>query len=154
MKWLWLLIVPLLFGLALLIAGLRSGGTLAFLFWLELKLILLTVAVPVVFWEHYRNRLIRARSDPFCVHCGWTLVGLPDEGKCPECGRPYRMKVVTMFRADPRWVMSYWTFAGRPPFRIRQMRRLTCGWDFARWLRRFAYLRFVIIGIRLTRLAG
>lgn len=26
--------------------------------------------------------------DPYCSHCGYSLVGLTESSKCPECGRP------------------------------------------------------------------
>ncbi|MFO0838645.1 MAG: hypothetical protein U1D55_08940 [Phycisphaerae bacterium] len=28
------------------------------------------------------------RPDPYCGHCGYSLVGLTDSSKCPECGKP------------------------------------------------------------------
>lgn len=115
MRWGWVLVVPLVFGFALFIAGLVSGGTDAVGFWVGLKVPLLTSVAILAVWEHLRHKAIRARDDPFCIHCGWTLRGLPDEGNCPECGRKYSMKVVQMFRQDPQWVIAYWRSSGKPP---------------------------------------
>ena len=115
MRWGWVLLVPLAFGLALLIAGLVWGGADAAGFWVGLKLLLLTILAPVATWEHLRHKAIRGRADLFCIHCGWTLRGLPDEGNCPECGRTYSMRVVQMFRQDPQWVIAYWRSSGKPP---------------------------------------
>ncbi len=33
--------------------------------------------------------IFRPRTDPHCGHCGFSLQGLPGEGKCPECGTAY-----------------------------------------------------------------
>jgi hypothetical protein len=30
----------------------------------------------------------RPRPDPFCANCGYTLTGLTESSKCPECGKP------------------------------------------------------------------
>ncbi len=32
------------------------------------------------------------RNVPTCRQCDYCLFGLPMEGKCPECGTPYRIK--------------------------------------------------------------
>jgi hypothetical protein len=56
----------------------------------RLAALVLTLLVPVLTWDHFRQRAIRARADPFCPHCGGTLIGLPGEGRCPGCGAQYR----------------------------------------------------------------
>jgi len=35
------------------------------------------------------NRLFARAGDPSCPGCGFSLVGLPDTGVCPECGGAY-----------------------------------------------------------------
>ena len=85
------------------------------LWWFGAKVLALTLAVPVIAWGHLRDKATKARRDPFCLHCGWTLNGLPQEGNCPECGRAFKMQVVEMFRRDPAWVIAYWRSAHKPP---------------------------------------
>ena len=113
--WGWLLLVPpavlLLISLGLLIARERMGGY----WWIVFRLFLVVTPIPLLFLDYFRFKAIRARTDPFCIHCGYTLQGLPQEGTCPECGRRYRMPVVEMFRRDPQWVIAYWRNAGKPP---------------------------------------
>lgn len=54
--------------------------------------------------------------DPYCSHCGYSLVGLTESSKCPECGRPL-VEVLTRdaiaFRAGKRY-KSKTTLFGRP----------------------------------------
>lgn len=33
--------------------------------------------------------IFKPRTDPHCGHCGYTLSGLADHGRCPECGTEY-----------------------------------------------------------------
>ena len=115
MTWWWALLPTFLLGLGLVIAALFPGEFRAAFCWLGMKTLVLTLAVPVLAWGHLRQRAIQARTDDFCSHCGWTLQGLPEEGRCPECGRPYRIKIVRMFRRDPQWVIAYWQSSGKPP---------------------------------------
>ena len=51
-------------------------------------------------------------SDPYCLHCGYSLVGLTDSSKCPECGKP----IVEVLVRD--------SFPGRRGFRYQSHRRL------------------------------
>lgn len=44
-----------------------------------------------------RARWIRAATESdgaLCLHCGYSLRGLPDHQNCPECGRPYDLEKV------------------------------------------------------------
>ena len=113
--WAWAMLAPILVGVALVAGGAVAGPGHGAVFWVGMKILLLALVIPAVTWDHLRHNVIRARLDPFCIHCGWTLTGLPQEGRCPECGRAYRMKVVEMFRRDPQWVMAYWRLSGKPP---------------------------------------
>lgn len=49
----------------------------------------------------------------YCHHCEYELMGLPDKGACPECGKPYDKHSV--YRAaqsrEPGWIRHVqWVF--------------------------------------------
>ncbi|HEY2588401.1 MAG TPA: hypothetical protein VGI81_21855 [Tepidisphaeraceae bacterium] len=114
--WWWVLLVgPLAVGSALLTVAILGGRPYAVCSWLGIRVVTAWLIIPPIAWGSLRLKVMRLRTDPYCIHCGYTLIGLPEEGKCPECGRPYRMKVVEMFRRDPQWVMAWWRLSGRPP---------------------------------------
>ncbi|MBC7773289.1 MAG: hypothetical protein H7210_12395 [Pyrinomonadaceae bacterium] len=46
----------------------------------------------LVFWIARRHRLQRAV--PMECECGYSLIGLKELGKCPECGRSYSLSVL------------------------------------------------------------
>ena len=66
------------------------------------------LALPVVLAGYGIALAIRARKDPFCIHCGQCLYGLPPVHQCPECGRPYDLVVVEEYRRDPHWFTERW----------------------------------------------
>jgi hypothetical protein len=114
--WCWLaLVLPISVAGAISVAAFIGGRSYLLLWWVGLRLTFIALAIPFLLWDHLKTKVYKARQDPFCIHCGYTVMGLPEEGKCPECGRPYRMSVIQMFRHDPQWVMAHWRFNGRPP---------------------------------------
>jgi hypothetical protein len=42
------------------------------------------------------------RNDPFCSHCGYSLKGLTESSKCPECGKPL-VEVLTRSSQFPQY---------------------------------------------------
>jgi hypothetical protein len=76
--------------------------------------VLALAALAVWAWQ-LLNKGVRARTDLFCVHCGYSLEGLPDHHRCPECGRPYHFWVVEEYKRDPDWFIMRWKARRRLP---------------------------------------
>jgi hypothetical protein len=105
--WRWLWFTPaaaIVLSLALL--PLRpSYAQILFTFW---KPIVVAVVVPSMMAVHALKTLVRQRNDPFCIHCGYSVVGLPDGHRCPECGRKFSLAVIEEYRRDPHWFVERW----------------------------------------------
>jgi hypothetical protein len=70
------------------------------------KPITMVVAIPILASVSTVHSALRARRDPFCIHCGYSLEGLPDHYHCPECGRPYCLRLIEEYRRDPAWFVQ------------------------------------------------
>ena len=68
---------------------------------IKLLLVLGGVALSIVLYG--MKRVSHARNDPFCIHCGYSLTGLAENGTCPECGRGYNAAVIAEYRKDPHF---------------------------------------------------
>src|SRR5690348_13503520 len=79
MKWRLLYFVPLLVMLTLLVF-------IPFVVLYLWKLLVIAVVVPLTAAANTAKNAIRLRKEPFCIHCGYDLTGLPDGHLCPECG--------------------------------------------------------------------
>lgn len=107
MGWRIVLVVPL--ALLLLATGLLgSWGMLPQLLVWGAKLWILAIGGAVALFAWAVGQAVRHRADPFCIHCGYTLLGLPDHHRCPECGRPYSLALVAEYRRDPHWFVQRW----------------------------------------------
>ena len=84
--------------------------------WLGLKGILWALAIPVALLADVVRRVTSARTEPFCIHCGYALHGLPERGICPECGSGYSRQIIEEYRRDPNWfIQRYKAQKNLPP---------------------------------------
>ena len=99
MGWRVIYFVPLLFVLAtaLLVPWLV-------LFWW--KLVVVAVALPLGAAMAAAKHALRLRKEPFCIHCGYTMLGLPDGHRCPECGVPFHRHEMEDYQRDPHWYIK------------------------------------------------
>lgn len=94
--WRWLYFVPavLLVPLALVLPF------MVFLIW---KLLVVAVALPMGALARSARHALRLRTEPFCIHCGYGLTGLPEGHRCPECGVAFSLFEMEEYRRDPHW---------------------------------------------------
>ena len=115
--WKWLILLPCLciaIGwpvLAIVMPGLAMRSLSS-----EVKLWLLAVGGAITLVLTAIKKGVATRKDAFCIHCGYTLQGLAEEGRCPECGRTYIRSIVDEFRKDPHFFeVRYKKLKSHPP---------------------------------------
>jgi hypothetical protein len=109
MRWRTLYFVPAVLLIMLLLLAVvatpfaLAGVQLLVAWW---KLLLIAIALPTAMAIRAARDAIRARPDPFCIHCGYSMAGLPDQHTCPECGEPYDRAVSEEYRRDPHFFID------------------------------------------------
>lgn len=81
------------------------------------KLIPIAVVLPASYVINVSRHILRSRKGPFCIHCGYTLMGLPDHHTCPECGETYSFATIEEYRRDPNWFIRRYTMHRELPRR-------------------------------------
>jgi hypothetical protein len=61
----------------------------------------IVVICPRVVFARMKGELLE-NEHLLCLHCGYSLKGLPSEHVCPECGRPYSAD--TLRQAWRHWI--------------------------------------------------
>lgn len=114
MGWWNLLWIPVIAAFATLVLSLADGIVpWAALFWL--KVWIAVVALPLGIAIRQAAAALRKRRDPFCIHCGYSLVGRPDGTPCPECGGATSEALCREYQRDPHWFIQRWDARHRTP---------------------------------------
>ncbi|HZL35728.1 MAG TPA: hypothetical protein VFC78_10500 [Tepidisphaeraceae bacterium] len=113
--WRWILLLPAVGVIGVLVGGAFWPALWAPLWWIGWKLLIMLLAIPVALMAHLNRTAVQRRLEPFCIHCGYGLSGLPDAHRCPECGRPYTLAIVDEYRRDPHWFIRRWRAQQQTP---------------------------------------
>jgi len=111
----WIFLAPALVLVALFVAGLFFWPVRSVLLVLGIKLAIFVGAVALTLAAYVFRCAAKARAEPFCIHCGYNLSGLPDNHRCPECGRPYSWRTIDEYRRDPQWFIDRWEMRKMQP---------------------------------------
>jgi hypothetical protein len=104
--WRWIFAFPLLIVIALLALALMDWRFLNFFIIIGLKTLIFLIAVPIAVLASMMRSAVQMRKEPFCIHCGYGLEGLPVKYRCPECGRNYSFALVHEYRRNPHWFIE------------------------------------------------
>lgn len=115
--WKWLILLPCLFVviggpvLVVVMPGVIMHGLSG-----EIKLWILAIGASITLILTAIKNGVAARKDVFCIHCGYSLESLEENGRCPECGRTYIRSMVDEFRKDPHFFeVRYKKLKTHPP---------------------------------------
>lgn len=106
--WRWVLLTPALAMIAVWLFFRRSPLPPFFVLLVQGKIAIFVGAIALSLAAYTTRRMVRARSEPFCIFCGYNLTNLPDNYRCPECGRPYTWRLIAEYRKDPNWFIERW----------------------------------------------
>jgi hypothetical protein len=104
--WRWVLVVPAVGVVGLIGLVFFQPRYFGMFWWFGFKGIIWALAVPVVLLADVVRRATSARKDPFCIHCGYALTGLAEQGRCPECGSGYSRQLIEEYRRYPAWFIQ------------------------------------------------
>lgn len=112
--WRWILFAPAITLIVLVLWIPTEPAMIQFLigWW---KLWVIAGALPAGVAINMAKHAIRSRRDPFCIHCGYGLTGLPDGHTCPECGRQFLHRIIEEYRRDPHWFIKRHRMAASLP---------------------------------------
>lgn len=115
MGWRWIFLLPLLGLIALAFSIPWRPSLLQFILVGGGKITFIIVGGAIGLAGTSVRAVVRQRADPFCIHCGYDLIGLPDNHTCPECGRPYSLRLIDEYRRDPHWFIQRYKARGGMP---------------------------------------
>jgi predicted RNA-binding Zn-ribbon protein involved in translation (DUF1610 family) len=73
-------------------------------FWLSWwKPLAILIIVPFTMALARARTALKDRKDPFCIHCGYSLLGLDEGHACPECGEATSHAISREYQRDPHW---------------------------------------------------
>lgn len=110
--WRWVLLLP---ALLLIVNFFAPLPLLAPLLAVQVHVTIFVTAISVTLFGYVYRRAVHARTEPFCIFCGYNLTGLPDNYRCPECGRPYAWRLIAEYRRDPQWFIERYNALKRLP---------------------------------------
>lgn len=104
--WRWILFLPALTILAAFVAIPWMSNPFSILFWGGGKLLIVSIGIATTAASTAVRSAMKQRKDPFCIHCGYDLTGLTEDHLCPECGRPFELRLIDEYRRDPNWFIQ------------------------------------------------
>jgi predicted RNA-binding Zn-ribbon protein involved in translation (DUF1610 family) len=70
------------------------------------KPLLVLILIPFTMALKSARGALKDREDPFCIHCGYSLVGLAEGHVCPECGEATSHAISREYQRDPHWFIE------------------------------------------------
>lgn len=104
--WRWVFFLPAAAVLCMLAVIAMDPRPIQYLWFLGPKLLIMMLCPPFIAAGYAMKLGVQARKEPFCIHCGYELSGLPDHHRCPECGVEYDFKAIEEYRRDPDWFIQ------------------------------------------------